>query len=418
MAMTVLAAELDAANLVGIDMGGTSSDVSVVMDGVVGQTTESEIDGLAVRLPMIEIRAIGAGGGSLTHTEEGALRVDPESAGAQPGPVSYGNGGTQPAVTDANVTLGRIDPENFLGGEMSLDLRAARAAFDQKIAEGLGLDRDVAAEGVWAVANAHMSGAVRLSLFEKGADPADFALVPFGGAAGLHACAIARDLGMKKIIFPTNAVTLSARGILGADLRWDFSGSCLTIMVEGELPQINETLAGLLSEAAGKLEAESLGAGRGRIEVACDLRYRGQAYEITTPWPEAADGESLTSETIEAVVQRFHQLHEKRYSYATPEDAIELVTLRAVAVGELAKDSISEVADALVPVTGGRRAVYVDGEWQNIKTHSRAAVLQEVEGLHGPFAVAEEYTVLFIEPGWILAPLAGGVLMATWEGST
>ena len=416
IAMANLAECHEDKNLVGIDMGGTSSDVSLVIDGRVGVTTESEIAGLAVRLPMIEIRTIGAGGGSLARVEAGALRVGPESAGAQPGPVSYGNGGTQPTVTDANVALGRIDPDAFLGGEMTLDVRAARDAFDQQITDQLELDQETAAEGTLSVANAHMAGTVRLSLFEKGADPADFTLVPFGGAAGLHACSIARDLGMEKIIFPADASTMSARGILDADLRWDFSRSCLLIASVDNLSQIFDAVDGLLTAALTKLEAEEVGAGDGRIELACDLRYRGQAYEITTPWPEAADGEPVTSDALAAVLQRFHQLHETRYSYATPDDPVELVTLRAVAVGELQKGPTTGNFIAPVLETAARRAVHIDDEWQNIKVHSRSAIMENSDGLEGPLLVAEEYTVLFIEPGWTLKPLAMGALVATWEG--
>jgi len=232
MAMADLARGHALPNLVGFDMGGTSSDVSVVIDGAVGETAESSIDGLPVRLPMIEIRTIGAGGGSIARLDAGALRVGPESAGAVPGPVCYQRGGEMPAVTDANAVLGRIDPEAFLGGGMELDVAGARAALEDKIAEPLGLCLEAAAEGILDVATMHMAAAIRLSLFEKGADPGDFALAPFGGAAGLHACAVADELSMDRIVFPADASTLSARGILFADLRHDLSISELLVLDE------------------------------------------------------------------------------------------------------------------------------------------------------------------------------------------
>jgi len=209
MAMASLAARHQIANLVGFDMGGTSSDISVVRDGEIGETAQAELDGLPVRLPMVEVRTIGAGGGSIARVESGALRVGPQSAGAQPGPACYQRGGTVPTVTDANAVLGRIDAQAFRTGGMALDLSASDKAIDNEVAGALNLTRDEAAAGVLDVATAHMAGAIRLSLFEKGADPIDFALAPFGGAAGLHACAVARDLGMHRIVFPAEASTLS-----------------------------------------------------------------------------------------------------------------------------------------------------------------------------------------------------------------
>ena len=249
MAIERLAGAHGISNLVGLDMGGTSSDVSVVMDGVIGVTAESEIDGLPVRLPMIEIRTIGAGGGSLARVETGALRVGPQSAGAVPGPACYGRGGEQPTVTDANASLGLLSPTTELAGGMKLDVDMARQAGTEHIAKPLGLGVEVAAAGIAAVANTHMAGAIRLSLFAVGADPADFALAPFGGAAGLHACAVADELEIQTIVFPADASTLSARGILLADLRRDLSRSELMMAVPDNLPRLSELVAALNTEA-------------------------------------------------------------------------------------------------------------------------------------------------------------------------
>ncbi|MGI9423294.1 MAG: hydantoinase/oxoprolinase family protein, partial [Hyphomicrobiaceae bacterium] len=187
MAMADLARRHGLSNLVGLDMGGTSSDVSVVIDGQVGEAVEAQIDGLPVRLPMIDIRTVGAGGGSIARIDHGALRVGPESAGAVPGPICYQRGGTHPTVTDANAVLERINPAAFLGGTMRLDVDQATTMLSDRVAAPLGLTTPAAAAGILDVATTHMAGAIRLSLFEKGADPADFALAPFGGAAGLHA---------------------------------------------------------------------------------------------------------------------------------------------------------------------------------------------------------------------------------------
>ena len=196
-------ARLGLPNLVGIDMGGTSFDVCVVQDGQTTLMTQGEIDGLPVRLPMIEIRTVGAGGGSIASVEPGGrLVVGPRSAGARPGPVCYGGGGTQPTVTDANLVLGRLDAEFFLGGALALDVEGARAAVEAHVARPLGLDPERAAEGILTLTNASLASAIRLSLFEKGLDPRAFSLLSFGGAGGLHAIPVAEELGIDRVIFP------------------------------------------------------------------------------------------------------------------------------------------------------------------------------------------------------------------------
>ncbi|MCP5085015.1 MAG: hydantoinase/oxoprolinase family protein [Alphaproteobacteria bacterium] len=419
MAMDALAKQHGRLNLVGIDMGGTSSDVSVVTDGAIGETTESEIDGLPVRLPMIDIRTIGAGGGSLASVQQGALRVGPESAGAEPGPACYGRGGKRPTVTDGNVVLGRVDPEAFLGGEMVLQVESSREAFDVNICKNLNLSDAAAAEGVVAVANTHMAGAVRLSLFEKGADPADFSLVPFGGAAGLHACALAEELAVSEIIFPSNASTLSARGILDADLRWDFSKSAMTVATPDTLASLSTKMAELVADAARKLEQEQIPETDQQIEISADLRYRGQAYEITTPWLEisAADAHA-DSAALKALCDRFHELHQTRFSHNAPDDLVEVVALRAVATGKLEKHGARAAERAVPAPESTEREVCIAGKWRTVPTISREEALAAGAPMTGPLLVCEEYTVLLIAPGWQLSPLGHGDLLARRIGET
>ena len=230
-AATRLAGTLDSPNLVAVDMGGTSLDVSVVVEGRSTIIPEGEIDGLPIRVPMIEIKAIDPGG---------RLRVGPESAGAVPGPACYAAGGAAPTVTDANVTLARIDPDYFLDGAMTLDAAAARRAVETDIAGPLGMTPEVAAEGILAVANANMAGLIKLSLFEKGLDPRDFALASFGGAGGLHACALAAELGIRRVIFPRDPGTLSAYGILFSDIAHDVARSRLLPAIPDSLPSVQE----------------------------------------------------------------------------------------------------------------------------------------------------------------------------------
>lgn len=394
-------------DVVGIDMGGTSSDVSVVRGGRVEETATGEIDGLPVRLPMVEIRTIGAGGGSLARARDGALNVGPESAGADPGPACYRRGGTEPTVTDANLALGRIDPRAFLGGQMALSAAAARTALDG-LAAALALDPEAVASGVLTVANAAMAGAVRLSLFEKGADPSDFALAAFGGAGGLHACAIADELEIRRLIFPHNASTLSARGILTSDLRHDLSHSELMLAGPGAAPRLDEIFHDLRDEAVALLEADGVAPSDRAVEIAADMRYRGQAFELTTPWKGPAGAlPSVDPAAVVHLVTAFHALHLERYAHAAEDDPVEIVTLRARAIGRMSRGTVIEAPPPLT-APPERRKVWQDG-WQQVPALRREAVAAP---LAGPALVVEDYSVLWIAPGWAVRPATGGDLIA------
>ncbi len=397
MAMAGLARRHRLPNLVGLDMGGTSSDVSVVLDGRVGETGEGAIDGLPVRLPMIEIRTIGAGGGSIARVETGALRVGPESAGSVPGPACYARGGAAATVTDANLVLGRIAPEAFLGGAMALDADKARAAVE-RVAGPLGLTAEAAADGILSVATASMAAAVRLSLFEKGADPSDFTLTPFGGAAGLHACAIAEELEIGRILFPATASTLSARGILGSDLRHDLSRSELIMAVPESLEALARIVAELRGGAAAALDADRVPAERRRVQLFSDMRYRGQAYEITTPWRVLDDGAEPDQGALSNLVASFHELHQTHYAHSAPEDPVEIVTLRAVATGLLDQPKARPGAGAPEAAAKRVRRVHLAQEQREVPVVRREAI--GMAAISGPLIVEEDYTVLLIAPGW------------------
>ena len=417
MAMAALSKQHGMANLVGFDMGGTSSDISVVRDGQIGETTESSIDGLPVRLPMIEIRTIGAGGGSIARLESGALRVGPVSAGAEPGPVCYQRGGTEPTVTDSNAALGRIDAEAFKTGGMELDVAAASTAVNQFIAQPLGYTATAAAAGILDVATANMAGAIRLSLFEKGADPVDFALAPFGGAAGLHACAVAQELGIKKIVFPANASTLSALGILQADLRYDLSESLLMPAVEESAEALAVAVQALKLEAAQLLAANGFVGDRQRIEFSCDMRYRGQAFELVTPWSQLSDDINLTIDgsALQQLVANFHALHEERFAHASPEDATEIVTVRAVGVGRFGQSEIqlqATSASTKVSADSARtRKLYLDGSECEVPCLHRDSLIPGGAALTGPLIVEESYTVLLLMTGWTVRVIDNGDLL-------
>lgn len=409
MAMVDLARRADLANVVGIDMGGTSSDVSVVQDGRIEETSSGEIDGLPVRLPMVEIRTIGAGGGSLARLEGGALRVGPASAGAEPGPACYLRGGEEPTVTDANLWIGLIDGDRFLGGAMPLGRTEAGEAL-ARVAGPLGLSVEDTAEGIRRIATASMADAVRLSLFEKGADPTAFALAAFGGAGGLHACDVAEALDIARVVFPASASTLSARGILMSDLRHDLMHSELMLAGPGTLPRLAAILGDLRVQARARLADDGIEEDAGAVEILADMRYRGQAFEITTPWAEA----DATETGLARLVAAFHRLHQARYAHSAEADPVEIVTLRAKALGLLERtEARTAPADS---GENGSRDLWRDGAWQPTPVRPRAAI--GPDPVAGPLVVDEAYSALWIAPGWTIRALEGGDLIADRTGGT
>jgi N-methylhydantoinase A len=310
-----MAARSGFGKILSFDMGGTSTDVAAVEDEV-HAGGQSEVAGIPVGVPMLDIHTVGAGGGSLARFDAGGLlRVGPESAGADPGPICYGRG-TQPTVTDANLLIGRLRPDRFLGGEFTLDIERARRITSQWLKkQGSRLTLEQFSEGVVRVVNANMERALRVVSVERGYDPRDFALVAFGGAGGLHACALAEALSIPTVIIPAQPGALSAFGILVSDVVKDFSRTLLWRFSSRPRAAELEREFRKLETAARKQFAEELWRGAPRYERSLDLRYRGQGYEINVP--SAGD-----------VVARFHDEHQRRYGYHHAGREIELVTLR------------------------------------------------------------------------------------------
>ncbi|MBX9699260.1 MAG: hydantoinase/oxoprolinase family protein [Acetobacteraceae bacterium] len=400
-----IAALLDRPNLVAVDMGGTSFDVSVVQGGRIGVVTQGEVDGLPVRLPMVEMRTIGAGGGSIASVDAGGrMTVGPRSAGARPGPVAYGRGGTEPTVTDANLALGRLDPEFFLGGAMRLDMAATRAAIAARVGAPLGLDVERAAQGMLTVTNANLGAAVRLSLFEKGLDPRDFALLSFGGAGGLHATDVATEMGITEVIFPRDPGTLSAYGILWSDLVQDLARSRVLPATPASLPAIAALLDELRAEAAARLAADGVAPADQVLEAGADMRYHGQAFELLVPWPEAP--------ALPPLFARFHAMHQQRFSYSDPGEAVELVTLRITATGRLPKPEAADAPPAARPALKGSRRVFEDGAWRDVPVWDREALPPE-DRITGPAIVEEAFATHWIGRGWTAAVGPAGALIAS-----
>ena len=403
-----LARELGERNLVAVDMGGTSFDVSIVHEGEVSMVNEGAIDGLPVRLPMVEMRTIGAGGGSVAWVDQGGrLRIGPQSAGADPGPACYGRGGDRFTVTDANLLLGRLDAKAFMGGRMSLDAAAARRAAAPLAAE-LGLGVDALAAGVVAVTNSALATATRLSLFEKGMDPEDFALLSFGGAGGVHACEVADELGIRRTIFPAHASTLSAWGILWSDIAHDL-GAMVIGRLSGRGAQLREAADRLRQEAAVLLDEDGVPAEARALEWSVDLRYEGQAFDLTVPWPSS----DFSQAGIDAATAAFHGFHRQRFSYDEPSVPVEVVALRVRAVGRLSRPATPRSLETGTgaPASRQRAVIGLDGP-QDCPVWDRAAILPG-RSVSGPAVVEEPYTSIYVPPGWAIEGHPSGVLVAT-----
>lgn len=402
MAVQNIASRHELENAVGMDMGGTSTDICVLLNGRIEETAGGEVAGLPVRLPMIEISTIGAGGGSVARSTSGALRVGPESAGAMPGPACYLRGGTDPTVTDANLHLGLIDPGAFLGGGMTLGATEAAEAITA-VAGDLNLDTTQLADGIVSVANSVMADSVRLSLFQKGADPAAFTLIAFGGAGGLHACAVAEDLNLSRVLFPAMASTLSARGLLETDIRHDLIEARLMIAGKEACPVLGEMIQRLSARAEALLDTDGIEPSQRRVHFAADMRYRGQAWEITTDWPDVGP------HTLRGLIGRFHALHRQRYAHNSPDEPVEIVALRAKVFGLLEH---AEVRQKIEPIkgAGSTRRIFHDGAWRDVQTVPREAVSEAA--MPGPLIIDEAYSSLLIRPGWQVRVLPGRDIFA------
>jgi N-methylhydantoinase A len=369
---------------IGFDMGGTSTDVSLIV-GRPQVTTESIIGGCPIRIPVLDIHTIGAGGGSIARVDPGgALRVGPESAGADPGPTCYGKG-RLPTVTDANVTLGRIPPEFFLGGQMPLNKGRAVEALTQ-LGDELHLTAQQAALGVVQVANAHMERALRVISVERGHDPRDFTLLSFGGAGGLHAADLARGLGIPRVLVPPLASTLSAFGMLAADVVKDYTQ---TVMLQDDTPLIalEELFAPLTLRGQRELEAEGVSADHIRLERFIDARYHGQSYELTVPFSERL--------TID-----FHDLHKSTYGYSREDAPLMFVNLRVRAVGRSDPPEMhqqpQEGEDAQAALIDTRPVLFEQGELPT--RFYRAESLRPGNVLAAPAVVVRTDTTVLLSP--------------------
>lgn len=391
-------------NLLCVDMGGTSFDLSLVVDGQPTVSTETELEGLPVLMPLVDIHTIGAGGGSLAWLEAGGLRVGPQSAGSDPGPACYGRGGTQPTVTDANLFLGRLDSGYFLGGRMGLDEDAAKRALEG-VAPDVGLTAAELAEGMLAIINARMADAMRTITVKQGIDPREYALVAFGGAGPMHAVWLAEELEIGEVIVPWSPGTFSAWGMLQTDMRHDVVRSFYRPLagLGDEAPA--ETFAALEEEGSDLLANEGIPAAERYFARSADMRYVGQEYTVNVPVPA-----TISLDEIDA---SFHDAHRVRYGHSTPGAPVEFVNLRVAAMGRIAAATPTyrppaEAGDPLL----GRRGVVFDGT-----THDTPVLLRQHlrpgDRHDGPVVIEEDSSTTVVPPGHVAALDELGNLLIT-----
>jgi N-methylhydantoinase A len=393
-------------NVLTFDMGGTSTDVALCQNGQPTIERQTEIpyglglpgEVIPVKVPSVNVRSVGAGGGSIAHVPDvtGALRVGPQSAGADPGPAAYGRGGTAPTVTDANVVVGHLPPQ-LLGGEMRLDVEAAKSAV-QTIGDALGLDLHRAAEGILDIVNENMAGALRLVSVQRGYDPRDFALVAFGGAGPMHANAVARIMGSFPVVIPPAPGLLCATGDLVADFRDEFARTFIrtTDSVSGE--EVRGILDELGAEASAWLEREGIPGSDQRLAFNVDMRYYRQGYEI----PVEIDPSLLAGNGTTMLAERFNQIHEQFYGFRMEGSACEIVNLRAIGYGKVPEPHLPEdepgTGDASEAVVD-EHEVYFQGEWLPTRIYDRAK-LRPGHRVEGPAIVTEFDSTTVILSGY------------------
>lgn len=403
------------------DIGGTSADIGIAVDGFCAETDarSTSIAGFPLLLPMLDIHTIGAGGGSIAYVDQGgAFRVGPHSAGADPGPAAYGRGGTEPTVTDANLVLGRLEPGDFLGGDMGLDLEAAQQVIDALAAQ-LGLDPLEVAEGVLTILNANMANAIRSRTVQRGIDPREFSLVAMGGAGPLQGAEVAQMLEVPEVIVPPHPGITSALGLLIADLKYDVIRTQFQVSTAADLARLNSEFSEMQAELTARLKEDHVSPDNITFERAGDLRYLGQGYELRVPFD---DGE-ITDDELHTVWDRFHAQHAAEYGHAFRDRPIEVVNLRLTARGhakpfELPAYSGSDSLEEAHILT--RDAVFrKNGKLATFETQVyRRDLLPKGVPLPGPAILLQKDSTTVVPPGATAQVHPTGSVIITLETKT
>jgi len=401
--------ELGLSNLISFDMGGTTAKASLIADGEVAVTAEYEVGGSGhlkrwlhgtghpVRVPVIDLAEVSAGGGSIAWVDPGgALKVGPRSAGATPGPAAYGLGGSEPTVTDADVVLGYLDREALLGGALAINLAAAQAAIRERVADPLGLGVTEAAAAIVEIVNSNMAEALRIVSVERGHDAREFALIAFGGAGPVHAASLAAELQIPEVIVPPVSGAFSALGVVASDLKRDYSRTLYADLQALDPARVAEALAEMEATTSEWLASTGIPTERCQLLRAADLRYRRQAYELTVPMDQGA----VTRESLDRLATAFHDTHRQTYGHANPEEVVQLVNLRLTAIGRLPGLTLAQPPVA-APARRRKREVWFpqDGS-APCPIHWRDG-LAAGETLTGPVIIEAMDSTIVVPPGWI-----------------
>ncbi len=388
-------------DLITFDMGGTSTDVALLQGGVCRLRSEAMVHGYPIKAPMLDIHTVGAGGGSIAYVDSGGLlKVGPRSAGASPGPVCYGHGSTEAAVTDSNVVLQTLNPTHLLGGRMAVRQDLARAAIG-RLAAQLGMGVMETAQGIISVVTANMARAIRVVSVQRGHDPRDYVLTAFGGAGPLHAARLARELDIGRILVPRNPGILCAMGLLLTDLRADFASTRLTTLGASAVPRIEEAFAGLLAQAAEWFEGEGIAPAQRKLTRTVDMRYAGQNYELAVPVPDGP----VTAATPGILAEGFATAHQRLYGFVADGEAVQLVTFRIEAAGLVPKAEFRSQPDAgpdaSAAITGTREVWLPEaGGFVACPVYDRG-LLRSGNAFAGPAIVEQMDTTTVLLPGMI-----------------
>lgn len=386
-------------NLVTFDVGGTSTDVSLIDQGRPIFTSNRSVAGYPVKTPMVDIHVIGAGGGSIAWLDEvGSLKVGPHSAGAVPGPVGYGRGGQEPTITDAELTLHRLNPVSLLQGKMPVFLDEAKKVIQEKVAQPLGLSLEAAADGIIRIANANMSRAIRSVSTERGYDLSKFALLAFGGAGPLHAMEVAKECGIPIVIVPQEPGTMCARGMLLTDISFDFVASDIAVINQQSWSRIQEKFKTLKQQASDWLTREKVLASNQQYQAVIDARYVGQNFEVQVNISDVDRPDYVSFEND------FHQAHLREYGYNVPDRAIEIINCRVKAIGSVIKAPLPKLpVDTKAPTAISERDVYFGAEqgWVGTKVYRRADLNAGLT-LSGPIIIEEMSSTTVIAPAQVM----------------
>jgi N-methylhydantoinase A len=406
-------------NLITIDMGGTSTDISLILNGKPILTSEGNIEGIPILVSIIDINAIGAGGGSIAWIDEGgALKVGPQSAEAVPGPACYGLGGQQPTITDANVILGRIDPDYFLGGEMRLNPKLAKKVIEEKLCGPLKMDLISAALGIVRVANANMVRGIRVVSVERGYDPRDFTLIPYGGAGPLHAVALAKELKIPKVLVPPIPGIFSAMGMLISDIRHDFVLTRIFPTHKVKPEEVEAIFQNLTEKSLEMLRKEGVKEEDTVILKYVDVRYVGQSFEIRINF----EGETRNEINIQKLIQTFHNEHERRYGHKDLTSPVEIVNFRVEGIGKRPPIHLKEISSGgteppLESLKSIRKVYFEESQtFLNTKIFERERLLAG-NVIEGPAIIEEPNATTLIHPGMGGEVNPYGAILITIDGN-